>query len=131
MTIVLRSLRMRGVVAAFVIAGLVSVSPAPARALEAKDVGLGAACALGNLVYGPAKLVLALMGTLTSGLGYAVTGGDSDVAKKILDSSVMGNYVLEPGHLTGEKKLAFIGDTTPQAADDWSSASSQNPNSGF
>jgi hypothetical protein len=129
MTMVLRALRVRGVVAAFAIVSLISISPAPARAADAKEVGVGAACALGNLVYGPAKLMLALLGSVTAGLGYAVTAGDVDVAKKILDSSVMGNYVLEPGHITGEKKLAFVGDTTPQAADDWSSASSQN--SGF
>jgi hypothetical protein len=117
----IRSLRLRGVVSAFVIASLVSISPAAARAADAKDIGLGAACAVSNVLYGPAKLMLALLGTLTAGLGYAVTAGDVDVARKILDSSVMGNYVIEPGHLTGEKKLAFIGDTTPQPTDDWSS----------
>jgi type IV secretory pathway VirB2 component (pilin) len=117
----IRSLRLRGVVSAFVIAGLLSISPAAARAADAKAIGLGAACALTNVLYGPAKLMLALLGTLTAGLGYAVTAGDVDVARKILDSSVMGNYVVEPGHLTGEKKLAFIGDTTPQPTDDWSS----------
>jgi hypothetical protein len=116
-----RSLRLRGVVSAFVIAGLVSISPVAARAADAKEVGVGAACAVGTLFYGPAKLVLALLGTLTAGLGYAVTGGDVDVARTILDSSVMGNYVIEPAHLTGEKKLVFIGDTTPKPADDWSS----------
>jgi hypothetical protein len=129
MTMVLRALRVRGVVSAFVIASLISISPAAARAADVKDVGVGVACAFGNLLYGPGKLMLALLGTFTAGLGYAVTAGDVDVARKILDSSVMGDYVLEPSHLTGEKKLAFIGDTTPQAADDWSSASSQN--SGF
>jgi type IV secretory pathway VirB2 component (pilin) len=126
----IRSLRLRGVVSAFVIAGLLSISPAAARAADAKAIGLGAACALTNVLYGPAKLMLALLGTLTAGLGYAVTAGDVDVARKILDSSVMGDYVIEPSHLTGEKKLAFIGDTTPQATDDWSSPP-QTQTSGF
>jgi len=121
MTMMLRTPRLRGVLSAFVIAGLVSVSPGAARAADAKEVGVGIACAFGNLLYGPGKLVLALLGTVTAGLGYAVTAGDVDVARKILDSSVMGNYVIEPTHLTGEKKLAFIGDTTPPATDDWSS----------
>ena len=121
MTMMLRTLRLRGVVSAIVIAGLVSISPGAAKAVDAKDVGVGAACALGNLVYGPGKLMLALLGSITAGLGYAVTAGDVDVARKILDSSVQGNYVIEPAHITGEKKLAFIGDTTPQATDDWSS----------
>jgi hypothetical protein len=108
-------------VSALVIAGLVSISPAAARAADAKDVGVGMACALGNLLYGPAKILVAGLGTVTAGLGYAVTGGDTDVASKIFDSSVMGNYVIEPDHILGEKTLAFIGDTTPQPADDWSS----------
>jgi hypothetical protein len=33
----------------------------------------------------------------------------------------MGDYVIQPDHLTGEKKLVFIGDATPQPTDDWSS----------
>ena len=130
MTTMIRTLRLRGVVSAFVIAGLVSISPATARAADAKEVGVGMACAFGNLLYGPGKLMLAFLGTFTAGLGYAVTAGDVDVARKILDSSVMGDYVIEPSHLTGEKKLAFIGDTTPQATDDWSSPP-QTQTSGF
>ena len=121
MTMMHRTLRLRGVVSAFVIAGLVSLSPATAKAVDAKDVGVGVACALGNLVYGPGNLIFAILGSLTAGLGYAVTAGDVDVARKILDSSVKGNYVIEPAHLTGEKKLVFIGDATPEATDDWSS----------
>lgn len=125
---VFRSLRLRGTVSALVIAGSIWISPAAAIALDAKQVGVGAACAVGNLLYGPGKLMLALLGTLTAGLGYAVTAGDVDVARKILDSSVKGDYVLEPGHLLGEKKLEFIGNTTPEPADDWSSPPQ---NSGF
>jgi hypothetical protein len=83
---------------------------------------------LGNLLYGPAKILLAGLGTLTAGLGYAVTAGDVDVARKILDSSVMGNYVLEPEHLTGAQKLEFIGNPNPPPADDWSAPPQ---NSGF
>lgn len=132
MKMVFRSLRLRGVVSALVIAGMVSVSPSVARAADAKTVGVGVACAFGNLLYGPGKLVLAALGTITAGLGYAVTAGDLDVARKILDSSVMGNYVLEPGHITGEQKLAFIGDTTPPPADDWGAPSSPSAqSSGF
>jgi hypothetical protein len=120
MQMVLRSLRLRGAVSALVVAGLISISPAAARAADAKHVGVGTACAFGNLLYGPGKLILALLGTITAGLGYAVTAGDVDVARKILDSSVMGNYVIEPGHITGEKRLEFIGDPTPPPTDDWS-----------
>ena len=123
-----RSLRVRGAVAALVVAGLVSIQPAVARAADAKHVGVGAACALSNVFYGPAKLLLMMVGSLTAGLGYAVTAGDIDVARKILDSSVMGDYVVEPAHITGKKTLEFIGQTMPPPADDWSTPPE---NSGF
>lgn len=123
-----RSIRVRGVVSALVIAGLVSIQPVAARAADGKHVGVGAACALSNVLYGPAKLLLMMVGSLTAGLGYAVTAGDIDVARKILDSSVMGDYVIEPAHITGQKPLEFIGQTTPPPADDWSTPPE---NSGF
>ena len=123
-----RSLRIRGAVSAFVIAGLISIQPGVARAADAKHVGVGSVCALSNVLYGPAKLLLAMLGSITAGLGYAVTAGDIDVARKILDSSVMGDYVIEPAHITGEKSLEFIGNTNPPPADDWSAPAS---NSGF
>ena len=129
MQLVSRSLRVRGAVSAWVIAGLISMQPAVARAADAKHVGVGSVCALGNVLYGPAKLVLAMLGTLTAGLGYAVTAGDIDVARKILDSSVMGDYVIEPAHIMGQKPLEFIGNTTPPPADDWGGAPASN--SGF
>jgi hypothetical protein len=125
---VLRTLRLRGAVSAIVVAGLVAFSPVSSHAADAKHVGVGIGCALGNLLYGPAKILLAGLGTLTAGLGYAVTAGDVDVARKILDSSVMGNYVLEPEHLTGAQKLEFIGNPNPPPADDWSAPPQ---NSGF
>ena len=128
MHILRRSLGLRGAALALAIAGLTSIQPTPAHAADAKHVGVGIACAFGNLLYGPAKLVLATLGSLTAGLGYAVTGGDIDVARKILDSSVMGNYVVEPDHITGAKQLAFIGEPNPPPAEEWSAAPQ---NSGF
>ena len=128
MRMVQRSLRARGAVSAFVIAGLISIQPGVAQAADAKHAGVGTVCALGNVLYGPTKLLLAMLGTLTAGLGYAVTAGDIDVARKILDSSVMGDYVIEPDHVMGKKPLEFIGNTTPAPADDWGTPAE---NSGF
>ena len=126
MQLLRRSLGLRGVAPALAIAGMLSLQPATAHAADAKHVGVGVACAFGNLLYGPAKLLLAGLGTLTAGLGYAVTAGDIDVARKILDSSVMGNYVVEPDHVTGAKQLAFIGEPNPPAAEEWSAAPQNN-----
>ena len=128
MQLVHRSLRVRGVAAALVVAGMVQVLPVAALAADGKHVGLGAASAFSNLFYAPAKLLLAMVGTVTAGFGYAVTAGDIDVTRKILDSSVMGDYVVVPEHFTGQKSLEFIGQTNPPPADDWGTAAE---NSGF
>jgi type IV secretory pathway VirB2 component (pilin) len=128
MQFVLRSLRARGVVSALALAGVLTLAPASARAADAKHFGVGSACALSNVLYGPAKLMVAIIGSVTAGFAYAVTAGDIDVARKVLDSSVMGDYVIEPAHIRGEKPLEFIGNTTPPPADDWSAPPA---NSGF
>jgi hypothetical protein len=38
-----------------------------------------------------------------------VTGGDTETAKAIWTSSMTGDYVVQPQHLTGEKALRFVG----------------------
>jgi type IV secretory pathway VirB2 component (pilin) len=121
-----RSLRTRGVVAALVVAVGLQLTPLAAHASEATNVGLGAASALSNVVYGPAKLILATIGTITAGLGYAVTAGDTDVARTIFFSSVKGDYVIVPDHLTGKRPLEFIGRAQPAPADDWGTPPSEN-----
>jgi hypothetical protein len=123
-----RSLGRRSALIAMALTGLLALAPAPAQAVDGKEAGLGAACALGNLIYGPAKLIYAMFGGLTAGFGYVVTAGDVDVMRTILDTSVNGDYVLEPAHLTGQKTLQFVGGTsTTVPQDDWSTAE----NSGF
>ena len=115
---------------ALALAGLLALAPVSAQAVDAKSVGVGAACALSNLVYGPVKLVYALLGSVTAGLGYALTAGDVEVTRTIFDTSVNGDYVVEPAHIRGEKPLQFIGSTmasAPPPQDDWGSAQ----NSGF
>ncbi|MEN8160020.1 MAG: hypothetical protein ABFS41_08120 [Myxococcota bacterium] len=129
MNTVSRLLRRRGALCALALAGTLTMAPVSASAVDAKEAGLGAACALTNLVYGPVKLIYAAFGGLTAGIGYALTAGDVDVARVILDTSVNGDYVIEPAHLRGEKTLAFVGapDNTLPPEDDWSTAD----NSGF
>lgn len=126
-----RSVAGRSVALALVLTGFVALAPAQARAVDAKEAGLGAACALSNLVYGPAKLIYALFGSLTAGFAYAVTAGDLEVSKTILDTSVNGDYLIEPANLTGQKPLQFVGRTaTTVPQDDWSTTQNTQ-NSGF
>ena len=129
MKIVSRSRGVRSALSAVALAGLLALAPASAGAADAKNFGVGAACALSNIVYGPVKLIYALLGGVTAGLGYALTAGDIDVTRTILDTSVNGDYVVEPAHLRGEKSLQFIGGSVAAAPpqDDWGNAQ----NSGF
>ena len=119
----------RSALSALGLACMLALAPASAGAADAKNFGIGAACALSNVVYGPVKLIYALLGGVTAGLGYALTAGDLDVTRTILDTSVNGDYVVEPAHLRGEKPLQFIGSSVAAAPpqDDWGSAQ----NSGF
>lgn len=88
----------------------VLVAPAGAHAQSAgREFGIGATCALGNLIYGPAKLLYASGGALIAGMAWAFSGGDREVAGPILDASVRGDYVLMPDHLQGRRELEFVG----------------------
>lgn len=87
----------------------------PARAEEARErntaatFGLGVGSVLCSLVYGPAKVIYATLGTLVGGTAWVLTGGRSDVAREIIEPSVRGDYIVTPKNLTMEEPLAFTG----------------------
>lgn len=80
-----------------------------------KGVGLGAGAVATNLVYVPAKLAYGILGAITGGAGYALTGGNKQVADAIWRSSLGGDYVLTPDMMAGKKPIHFSGPeaTTP------------------
>ena len=73
------------------------------------NVGYGVGSVLASCVYSPAKLVYAGVGGLTGGLGFLLTGGNQDVAKKIWTPSVRGTYVITPEILKGKEQVQFVG----------------------
>ena len=94
---------------------VVATSPGIARAEEATQTptyesgGLGAASALLSLLYGPAKVTMAISGLIVGGLAYPLSGGDSDITMKVINRSVRGDYVVTPSNLRGEQPLEFFG----------------------
>jgi hypothetical protein len=74
-----------------------------------KGVGLGAGAVVSNLVYVPAKLVYGILGGIAGGAGYALTGGNTQVANGIWRSSLGGDYVLTPDMMAGKKPIYFSG----------------------
>jgi hypothetical protein len=80
-----------------------------AAASTAETAGIGAASALCSLLYAPAKLTYAVLGTVLGGLAWGLSGGDSDVLNAVLMPAVRGDYVVTPAHLQGDEALEFIG----------------------
>jgi hypothetical protein len=81
-------------------------------------VGYGAAALFGNLLYLPAKLTYALLGSIVGGGAWCLTGGNTQTANTIWRSSLGGDYVLTPQMVAGEQPINFSGptETSPEAA---------------
>lgn len=71
--------------------------------------GLGLATAVLNLGYGPVKVIYAAAGSAIGGLAWVFTGGNGEVSRPIIQTSVRGDYAIVPENLTGEKPLEFAG----------------------
>ena len=77
-----------------------------------KGVGIGAGTVAGNVLYVPAKLVFGILGGITGGASYLLTGGNTQTANTIWRSSLGGDYVLTPDMVAGQKPIHFSGPTT-------------------
>ena len=108
-------IRMRGRgLAILVVATALSLPAAASAESPAKEFGVGAGTVLANMVYMPAKVFYAVGGGLVASIAYAFSGGDEEVARPIVDSSLRGDYVITPAHVRGEDELEFIGRTPAQ-----------------
>ena len=81
----------------------------PSNLASPESAGLQAACWALTVPYGAAKMAYAIGGGIVGGLAWAITGGDTEVAKSIWIPSMTGDYIVQPQHLTGEKHLYFVG----------------------
>jgi hypothetical protein len=77
-----------------------------------KGVGVGAGTVVGNALYIPAKLVYGILGGVAGGAGWALTGGNTQVANTIWRSSLGGDYVLTPNMVAGQDPIHFSGPIT-------------------
>ena len=76
---------------------------------QSNEAMLGFGSGLLTLVYLPLKTAYAIVGTVVSGLAYAVTGGDLETAKMVFEPSVYGTYVITPDNLKGNEPVRFFG----------------------
>ena len=70
-------------------------------------MGIGAGTVAGNILYVPAKVVYGILGGITGGASYLVTGGNTQTANTIWRSSLGGDYVLTPGYGSRTKADSF------------------------
>src|SRR6202049_3996968 len=87
------------------------VSQPPDDNVNWKGVGVGAGTVAGNIFYVPAKLVYGIVGGITGGASYVLTGGNTQTANTIWRSSLGGDYVLTPDMITGQQPVHFSGPT--------------------
>ncbi len=78
----------------------------------ANSLGLGLGSVITSFFYAPVKIGYAALGGVTGGMGWLLTGGDSEVATRVFRPSMRGTYVLTPSHLTGEAPIHFVGAST-------------------
>ena len=86
---------------------------APMR-VSARDAGREAALAgasvAANILYTPAKAVLALGGLLAGGVTFLATGMNARAAYAIWVPTVSGTYFITPARLDGRRSFELGGD---------------------
>ena len=109
------------IVAASVLSTPVAAFARDANSKEASaDLGIGVVTALANVVYMPVKVTYGLMGGITGGFAYVLSGANRDVADGVWVPSLGGDYVLTTDMMTGHDKVQFNGvrQRTPYAEED-------------
>jgi len=104
------------------LAGILALGVAPGVAQAADDgltneAGIGTLSALATLIYGPTKIVYAVLGTVFGGIAWGLSGGDHDVMMAVVTPAVRGDYVVTPGVVRREDRLEFFGKDPEYRAD--------------
>ena len=90
-----------------------SAFPATAGAAQTKeagnDFGIGMVAVLANVVYMPVKVTYGLLGGLTGGFAYVLSGANRNVADGVWVPSMGGDYILTTDMMTGHEKVHFSG----------------------
>ena len=73
-----------------------------AKASPWKEAGLGVASVLSSSIYTPAKVTYAAVGSVTGGVAWIATGGNTEFAKSIWHPAVAGDYLITPKVLRGD-----------------------------
>ncbi|HJQ84231.1 MAG TPA: hypothetical protein VKA21_09160 [Candidatus Binatia bacterium] len=90
---------------------LAVLAPVRARAhyTPASEFGLAVGAAAANLLYTPAKTVLAVGGLAVGAFTGLLTGGDVRAAYAIWVPAASGTFFLRPANLDGSEPIDFLG----------------------
>ena len=106
---------MRSACIALLVVALVVGSPMRASARDAgREAALAGASVAANILYTPAKAVLALGGLLAGGITFVATGLNERAAYAIWVPTIGGTYFITPARLDGIKPIHFIGSRYPK-----------------
>ena len=100
---------MRRTLALAVLAMLVFGRPGAARAHHDREFGLAIGAAASDLVYTPAKVIVAIGGLALGGITGLLTGGNTRAAYAVWVPAASGTFVLTPAHLEGAEPIEFFG----------------------
>ena len=83
---------------------------------QVEEATLGIASALLTIPYAPTKIIYAGLGGIVGGFAWVLTGGDTDAAQTVWETSFYGTYVITPDHLRNNEPVRFFG--KPSGRDD-------------
>jgi hypothetical protein len=92
-----------------VLATILQARPAGAMHSQAGEAGLALGAAAANLIYLPAKTLVAVGGLGLGAFTGLLTGGDVRAAYALWVPSAGGTFVLTPAHFDGTRPIEFFG----------------------
>jgi hypothetical protein len=102
---------MRKTIASFVLAASLAAVPSVARAVDpGEELAFSTLAALSNILYTPAKIVVAATGLTVGAVAGFLAGGDTRTAYAFWVPTAGGSYFLTADQMDGRAPVEFFGD---------------------
>ena len=85
-------------------------APKPRKRPLLSTLGYGSVAVAENVVYVPAKLGYAFLGLVVGAGSWAVAGGRTRLAKRVLKQALGGDYFITPSMVEGKEPIEFTGE---------------------
>jgi len=85
-------------------------APKPRKRPLLSTLGYGSVAVAENVVYVPAKLGYAFLGLAVGAGSWAVAGGRTRLAKRVLKQALGGDYFITPSMVEGKEPIEFTGE---------------------